>query len=486
MVCLAGLYRLFGLHPLGYHLFNAGVLVSVVLLFYLTLREFGEGRLITLSTALVYGLLPHFSTDRFWMAAFQANVSMALCFLSYYSALRSFSADRQRVWRWRLACSLALIGSILAYEAALPLLFLIPLVAWAYRREAFASLLSRRGLESDTSVFAIGILIVLGSLFVFKLLTQTGTSFQFRFLHRLGKVFEHAFVQALAFNFGRYGFGFPRVLKQVVSDYSDPATLALGAAVGLVAFVYLQRVADQTEAGFPAQSKWLKLIVGGLIVYGCGYSIFFVNVESDLTTTGVANRIAIAVAVGTAMSIVGCLGWICSLMRFAKVRAASFCVLLALYCTSGFIAINTLASFWVAAYRQQQLILADIRNSYATLPSGATLILDGACPYVGPGVVFEGIGDLDGALQILYGDPTLRANIVTPKLGITEKGLSKSIYGLESFYPYGQNLLVYNFAQKIRYRLIDAGAARLYFRSFNPDRTSGCPTGQEGFGVPIF
>ena len=143
ILCLEGLYRLFGVHPLGYHLFNAGVLVSLVLLFYMTLRELGEVRPITLSTALVYALLPHFSTDRFWIAAFQANVSMALCFLGYYSALKSLSAPCRHVWKWRLICVLALLGGVLAYEVCLPFLFLLPLVIWIYRREGFDSPFSR-------------------------------------------------------------------------------------------------------------------------------------------------------------------------------------------------------------------------------------------------------------------------------------------------------------------------------------------------------
>lgn len=65
----AALYRTFGIEPLGYHLFNTAILLSLPVLVYLILRELERSRSIALSAALVYALLPSYSTDRFWFGS---------------------------------------------------------------------------------------------------------------------------------------------------------------------------------------------------------------------------------------------------------------------------------------------------------------------------------------------------------------------------------------------------------------------------------
>src|SRR5690348_3935026 len=92
--CLTALYKLAGLHPLGYQIFIAVSLVATVCMFYIVLRELRVPRLFALSVPMLYGLLPHYSTDRFWMASSQSLVSMFFGFLCFYCVLRSAS-DRK-------------------------------------------------------------------------------------------------------------------------------------------------------------------------------------------------------------------------------------------------------------------------------------------------------------------------------------------------------------------------------------------------------
>ena len=78
------LYKPFGLRPLGYHLANTATFFLGLCAFYIALRSLTERRLMSLATTVIYGLLPHYSTDRFWYATFNANVSMVFYFLSLY------------------------------------------------------------------------------------------------------------------------------------------------------------------------------------------------------------------------------------------------------------------------------------------------------------------------------------------------------------------------------------------------------------------
>ncbi len=126
------MYRLFGVDALGYHLANSAVFVGAVLLFYLALRELRLPRLVVLTVPLVYGLLPHYSTDRFWVAAFQANLSMALYFASLYADLRALRTVCARRWSWKLLGLTCLLGSAFAYEVTMPLFLLNAAAIWLH------------------------------------------------------------------------------------------------------------------------------------------------------------------------------------------------------------------------------------------------------------------------------------------------------------------------------------------------------------------
>src|SRR5439155_26068456 len=63
----------------------------------------------------------------------------------------------------------------------------------------------------------VALLLALG----IKVLTQTRLTFHYRFLKRLGLVFKHALLQAVDFNFVRYGLSMPQVLWRILRQYPD-------------------------------------------------------------------------------------------------------------------------------------------------------------------------------------------------------------------------------------------------------------------------
>ena len=134
---------------------------------------------------------------------------------------------------------------------------------------------------------------------------------------------------------------------------------------------------------------------------------------------------------------------------------------------------------------RQQVVLADIERQFPRLDAGTRFILDGVCPYVGPAVVFESDWDLQGALRMLYRDDTLGANVVTPSLALNESGLTSTLYGYESRYPYGERLLVYHFDRKMVYPLTDLEDACQYFQTVNLGSGTACPPGEPGYGVAV-
>lgn len=298
-------------------------------------------------------------------------------------------------------------------------------------------------------------------------------------------VARHAVMETVSFNLGKYGLGMPRTVWRILSNHPDGEMFALTALVGALIFFYLFWILLRTKLVFPTARNWAVLSGAGLLVFWLAYAPFAVNVVSDFATTGSGNRVAMAAALGTAMLQVGSLGWLTSYLKTDALRRAVFCFALTLACVSGFVVNGALASYWVAASRTQQAILSDIRERFRVLPSGTTLILDGVCPYIGPGIVFEEDWDMTGALQLLYHDNSLRGNIVTPTMKLEPQYLSLSGYE-ENRYSYQNNLIVYNYKSKVIAALRDAQSARRYFEIYNPRQNRNCGYSLPGEGVALF
>lgn len=206
-----------------------------------------------------------------------------------------------------------------------------------------------------------------------------------------------------------------------------------------------------------------------------GYSPFIADVTLDMTTTGVTNRVAIAAALGTAMSLVAIIGLATGFVPFSAWRDGLFSACIYVLCVSCLLILNVVASYWMAAYRVQQDIIARVAKDFPALPANTTLILDGICPYLGPGIVFEG-KDTEGMLRTLYRDDTIRGDVVTSNLEVRADGLHTFLYEFESQYPYNDSLTVYNVQENTKVHLLDFQAARLYFSGWS----SRLPTGPRG------
>jgi len=466
----AALYRFFGLNPVGYHVVNSIVFACLILLVYAVLRELSQPRVVSLAVPLIYSLLPHYSTDRFWIAAFQApNLCMVLYLLGVFSLSRACPPGGWRpLWAAFSAFALALSG--LAYEAAIPLFVLVPFVIW------------RRIKPRQRPYLLLATILLSMGAVAFKLLTQTRYRFQGRFLSHPAMVVRHFVAQLLDFNYGYYGFGLPRVAWHAAAIYPRVAGLGSGALLGILVFSYLFHVLRQPSTEWPSRPTWTRMAIAGVLVFVLGYSPFIAMVTLDMTTTGPANRVAIAAALGTAMSLAAIIGWVTGLVPFSGWRTGLFCAWISVLCVSGLLILNVISSYWMEAYRMQQNIIARLAKEFPALPDNTTLILDGVCPYFGPGIVFEGSWDTEGMLRILYRNETIHGDVVTPKLDVRADGLHTFLYSFETRYPYNDSLIVYDLQKNTKTRLSDFQTARLYFSGWS----SGCPPGREGDDSPIF
>lgn len=488
---LAALYKAFGADPLGYHIVNTLVLVAGAVMFYLVLRRVGASRVLALAVPLVYALLPHYSTNKLWLAAFQIGLSMTLYFLSLYADLRAGTEMDRRYAVWKPLALLALVGSALAYELVLPLLIVNPLVVWYVERRRSAPTSHRTSLRALAAA-ALSNALALAAIAVFKVATTSRADFGADDPVWHLKWFYGLMRGNVRVGFVEYGLELPLRLLHVAQHYFDGPTFGVGLALGFLVFFYLNRAARQEGSGLADRRRMIVVGVLGLVVFGLGYAIFLTNYNAFATATGIANRVAMAGSVGVALCFVAAVGLLSSLLPSSDGRRRGFAALVAFIAASGFILTTTIASFWVEAYEQEQHVLAAIYDHFPTLPKGSTVLLDGICPYVGPAVVFESNWDLEGALLMHYRDYELQADVIAHTTKLEADALSTSIYadgigeGIYTRYPYGEHVYVYDVVRDASTTLPDAEAARTYFQTYNPDFNAACPEGRAGYGVSIF
>jgi hypothetical protein len=472
------LYDAFGPNPLGYHVVNTLVLAAMGALGYLVLRELGLSRLPAVAIAVTYGLLPHYSTDRFWWAAFGYGLAMALAFASLYSDLRALRSSGGARWLWKGAALAALAACGLGFEVALPLLAAAVPLLWYRSRRAPGGPLSRQLGRVGAVLFLGSNVLVLGLVVAVKLAFQVGVGVGGSYPLHLARLT----VGSVATGFGSYGLGLPEAVRWAVATV-DGWTLAVGVAVAGTVAAYVGRVLRSDESRTWSVRRWLRLVVAGVGVFALGYAVFLTNGRILFSSTGISNRVSIGAAAGVAMIWVGLAGALSAAVP-SRWRAWVFAMPIGVLSLSGFLVLHGLAAQWAEAWQRQQATLADIRASLPALEPGTTIILDGTCPYVGPAIVFESNWDLAGALETRYGDPTVRADVVSANLTVGDGDVSTRLYlNHTARYGYDRRLLVFDARHSTLRPLPDARTARAWWATRRPPQ---CPRGAAGYGALTF
>jgi len=429
---LAVLYQLFGMKPLGHHLINTTILFLGVGVFYFALLVLTERRLMSLAVAAIYGLLPHYSTDRFWYANFCANLSMIFYFVSLYCDLKSVRFQGSRVWQWKGAASLSLVMSSLSYEVFMPLFLLNPVLIAFKRWQLRVSGKSIRWNWMTSVLFYLANPLLLGLIGVIKGQYNRRAPG----VNSVGWwLVDNTFSSSADLTYRAYLLNLPHILWTISSKYWNWSAFLIALSLGVVIASYLMHVAKTSEDRPPHLFVLALTLCGAALVSGMSYAYFYSYYGVN---TGVNNRVAIAAAVPVAISWASLAALLSSVFLRGAISNRVFCILVALLCASACLITNTVSSFWIVAAQKRSEILRDMKENFRP-PKGSSVLLTGLCAWEGPGIIFEADWDVTGALALLYEDSTIKGEVLWPWMKTQEQGIESGknvIYSFASLYSY--------------------------------------------------
>jgi hypothetical protein len=383
---------------------------------------------------------------------------------------------------WAALSVLTFAASALAYEVAMPLLVVnLALAIWQGRCKL--SVKNTGEFSMGLGLAIVGNFAALASVMLFKLKTTVRPYSESVSLPWI----EYVAKGAMRVHFVAFGIRLPYILYCAVRQNSQWENYVLAGFLALGVVLYAKRAFDPDKDRMLGADTF-KLIACGILVFAAGNAIFLVTprvLEFGYAVTGAVNRVNIAASVGVAIIVIGVIRLAASIIARDTVRSTVESSLVAFVCMAGFLINNSVASLWSRAYSMQLEVLADIVAHIPSIPHGATVILDGVCPYIGPGIVFECFWDIGPALEILHHDWTLQADVVSSRMEVGERGLTTTIYRVTKYYPYSGNLIIYNFESKRTERLIDAETARRYFQTRGLTLRHDCSPGRVGYGASI-
>lgn len=469
----------FGLDPLPYHVVNVVIATASVVLLWLVLASTAVTRPFAFATAALYGLLPQLSTVRIWFASNCATLSLFFFLLGTLCALKWLRSGRLA---WKAASIVSWIGAISAYEIFIPLILGVAAVLTWLRaraaRERFPYLRSALPQVVDVSL-ALAALAYKAAVsdraappdFPHILRTFLWLGYDWRTNSGLNAK------SALVVNFWDTLWLPIRSVLRAPSEPDLGVRLACAAAIAALAF-YVSR---RRVSGI-GRSIGLSLIAAGFAAFCLGYAIFFLNTQVGFSPAGMANRTAVASAIGTALMAMGVANLLVSLLPEPR-RPLALSLLVAVACFALSLRLSEIDSYWARAAARQNIVVSQIAADLPWIPAHSTVLIDGVCPYEGRGVVLQTDWDTAGLLSVILRRPLL-GDVVSDRLKVGAGGVVTSFYGDESAYDYGDRLFVYDALSRRTFRLTDQAAAQRYFAD-HPHDPARCPQSYPGHGVPI-
>lgn len=403
------MFKLFGVKPLGYHVFNLVMeILSTWLLFLCLIRVCGS-RLISFIAAVFFLLYPSHNATHYWVVCSSVNLSMIFYLGSLLCDIEA--VERKLPWLHAVSGLLFLLG-LLNYEVFLLLgLLNIAVVAFLNR-------------DSKAECFK-AVLFCGGSLSVAFLLDLL-------YLRLVVPIFSDAWMHHVTFdsslmwstikagvelNLPWVGFDF--FLNQAGQKWNDGISSnswAMLVAVSLALFGSMTYFWKQDAAAEEASHPVWYLALGAMVVVA-SYVIFGLNDSYGPTFHSLVNRVNTGATIGIAFIL-------CSIalglrnvigagrLSFLIVSAVLVVPLITLLMLADW----ALAKPYLLSWQLQAHIRSCLKNQQGALKEAKSILLVNVPRYVNEAPVFDGVWDFQNVVRLTLDRSDIKGGVFSDRI----------------------------------------------------------------------
>lgn len=354
-------------------------------------------------------LFPYSDSTWLWASASSPTLAILCVLVGCLLNVRAMDAESRSRVLLRIA-GLALVAmGILIYE-------LVAMIGLASGSLYLMRTNSRRGLR-EWGIDAIVIAAVL-AVFTFQIIPILHGSDTHEVLS-IAQMWEHAYVI-----FSQSA----TLLTRSFVPFGTPDNLIVLGTFGVLVLLVLLRI-SMLSRGDPTRRsliKWLTLAGVGVLWIGLGYIVLVpANIYYVPLQAGVGNRINSVAAIGYALVVYATVQLVGVLVSRAFPYSRRLIDALAVLAV-GVIGlgytnrVDADKTAWNQAGVLSRAILATLHQRVPTPAQGTSIVVFNAPIETSPGVpVFDSSWDLNGAVQLLWNDPTLKAYPIMPGMMAT-------------------------------------------------------------------
>jgi len=413
----AGLYQLFKIKPLGYHLFNGAFELASIFFLYASVKTLTNNRLASFISAAGLTLYPVRDSSHYWILCSSENLSLSLYLGSLWLAIKG-SLERKPYLHplsW-LAFALSLYG----YETFLPLAALNGLSAYFIARDTSN--------KKDAALYAVKILVPFGlcaaSLIVYQRMIVPHLGVSYMHILKLDPAqIVHEIVAGIAVTspFNVLPFSLQQTKNLFDTGVSWLAVLAV-IAVSLVVGLVSAALASREDAS----SRWKELVIAGAVTVVVSFTIFGLNPEYEPTLITIVNRINMGAALGLSLIFAGILSFAAGKLRAKGAsKILSAVLLVILFPLSALFSLTNwqLGAPWVNSWTVQKNVFYLIAKNKAKIKDGDTVILANCPRYVLWSPVFDGIWDFQPVVRIALSNKLANGGVVSERMQLSHKDI---------------------------------------------------------------
>ncbi len=414
--------------PWGHHFLNCIFEVLVSFFLYLVLCRLSGNRAFSFAAGLLMLVYPSHDATHYWITANTITLSLALYLLSLWQAIKAVQ-DKKPICL--LFSTLAFLGSLLTYEAFLPLVFITAICLLSLYKKQYNWRDSWLKSTVALSPSFISILCIYYYQRVFLYQMQKGFHHPIAFSapHSLDVVKE-GFSQTL-FPAGFYAF----VLRahDAITDLSVGKGCILALLVAIIAFTLFVIGKNDNKHFRP------HIFIGlGILMMILSYVVYGASPEYMPQLESIMNRINIGAAAGASIVISGLF---CLLLdQYKKRRAANWALLTIL--VSPVIIFFILADWgwsipWIQSWTFQKYVVHLVKERAGRFSDRDSIILAHTPRYVMWSPLFDGIWDFQAMLRMYLNAPHIKGGVVSDRMTLSKDAVKDISMGfLCGTYPF--------------------------------------------------